>query len=163
MTELSRTSDPIMNVLFTKVQFLPRHPRFSLPVFATPGSAGFDLQYLPVDMSAEVVLLPGERRLLPLGFAVGLPYGMELQLRPRSGLAFKQGITILNSPGTIDCDYRGDVGALLINHGEEIVYLKPGERVCQGILAIVPKIEFEIVDELPSTIRGSGGFGHSGQ
>jgi dUTP pyrophosphatase len=133
---------------------------YPLPEYATPHSAGLDLR---AHLDAAVVLQPGERRLIPTGLRMALPDGWEAQVRPRSGLALKHGITVLNSPGTIDADYRGPVGVILINHGAESFEIQPGERIAQLIFARYERAEWQIVDELDATERGAGGFGHSGR
>jgi dUTP pyrophosphatase len=122
-------------------------------------AAGVDLH---ADLSAEVVLAPGERVLVPTGLALAIPAGFEGQVRPRSGLALKKGIALVNSPGTIDADYRGEVGIILINLGQEVVTIAPGERIAQLIIAPVVRAEFKEVDELDITRRNAGGFGHTG-
>jgi len=131
---------------------------YPLPEYATPHSAGLDLR---AHLEAAVVLQPGERRLIPTGLRMALPDGWEAQVRPRSGLALKHGITVLNSPGTIDADYRGPVGVILINHGAESFEIQPGERIAQLVFARYERAEWQIVDELDPTERGAGGFGHS--
>jgi dUTP pyrophosphatase len=133
---------------------------YPLPEYATPHSAGLDLR---AHLEAAVVLQPGERRLIPTGLRMALPDGWEAQVRPRSGLALKHGITVLNSPGTIDADYRGPVGVILINHGVESFEIQPGERIAQLVFARYERAEWQIVDELDPTERGAGGFGHSGR
>ncbi|MGA1364150.1 MAG: dUTP diphosphatase [Schleiferiaceae bacterium] len=133
---------------------------YPLPEYATPHSAGLDLR---AHLDASVVLQPGERRLIPTGLRMALPDGWEAQVRPRSGLALKHGITVLNSPGTIDADYRGPVGVILINHGAESFEIQPGERIAQLVFARYERAEWQIVDELDATERGAGGFGHSGR
>jgi len=133
---------------------------YPLPEYATPHSAGLDLR---AHLEAAVVLQPGERRLIPTGLRMALPDGWEAQVRPRSGLALKHGITVLNSPGTIDADYRGPVGVILINHGAESFEIQPGERIAQLVFARYERAEWQIVDELDPTERGAGGFGHSGR
>ena len=133
-----------------------------LPQYATPQSAGLDLR---ADIKQDIILFPGERILVPTGLHIQLPVGYEAQVRPRSGLAIKKGITCLNSPGTIDADYRGDVGVVLINHGSESFTIKPGERIAQMVIAKHETAEWEPVesmDELEETKRGSGGYGHTG-
>jgi dUTP pyrophosphatase len=125
----------------------------------TAGSAGMDLA-AAVDGSLTVA--PGERAAVPTGWAVELPEGFEAQVRPRSGLAWKTGLTVVNAPGTIDSDYRGEVTVLLVNLGKEPVVVEPGDRVAQMIVAPVVQAEVEQVDELSDTRRGSGGFGHTG-
>ena len=133
-----------------------------LPQYATPQSAGLDLR---ADIKQDIILFPGERILVPTGLHIQLPVGYEAQVRPRSGLAIKKGITCLNSPGTIDADYRGNVGVVLINHGSESFTIKPGERIAQMVIAKHETAEWEPVesmDELEETERGSGGYGHTG-
>ncbi len=131
----------------------------SLPTYETAGSAGMDI-YAAVN--ADVEIAPGEIALLPTGFAVAIPAGYEIQVRPRSGLAVKHGITLINSPGTIDADYRGEVKVGLINHGRTVFTVKRGDRIAQMILAPVSKIKWNAVDSLDETERGHGGFGHTG-
>ena len=129
-----------------------------LPSYATPGSAGLDLR---ADLDVE--LQPGARKLVPTGLSIALPPGYEGQVRPRSGLALKLGLTCLNTPGTIDSDYRGEVGVILINHGQEVVKLVRGDRIAQLVVARVEQAEVVAVEALSSTARGEGGFGHTGQ
>ena len=131
-----------------------------LPEFATVDSAGMDLR---AHLEAPVTLQPGERRLIPTGLHIALPQGLEAQVRPRSGLAYKHGITVLNSPGTIDADYRGDVGVILINHGQEAFEVAPGDRIAQLVVARYELFDWTPVESLDETVRGAGGFGHSGQ
>jgi len=132
-----------------------------LPEYATELSAGMDLRaFLP---DSQVKLAPGERILIPTGISIALPVGVEAQVRPRSGLAFKFGITVLNSPGTIDADYRGDIGVLLINLGHEAFEINNGDRIAQLVIARYEKIQWRLVDTLSETDRGAGGFGHTGQ
>lgn len=122
-------------------------------------AAGFDLQ---AAVAEPLTLEPGERALVPTGFAMAMPKELEAQIRPRSGLAFKHGITCLNSPGTIDADYRGEVKVLLINHGAEPFTITRGERIAQMVFQEVPSVAIEEASELPDTVRGAGGFGHTG-
>jgi len=129
-----------------------------LPAYATDGSAGLDLR-----ADEAVHLAPGERKLVPTGIALALPQGYEGQVRPRSGLALKHGLTCLNSPGTIDADYRGEVGVILVNLGAREVALARGERIAQLIVAAVVRAELQETAELPATARGAGGFGHTGR
>ena len=131
-----------------------------LPEFATVDSAGMDLR---AHLEAPVTLQPGERRLIPTGLHIALPQGLEAQVRPRSGLAYKHGITVLNSPGTIDADYRGDIGVILINHGQEVFTVAPGDRIAQLVVARYERFDWTPVESLDETARGAGGFGHSGQ
>jgi dUTP pyrophosphatase len=130
-----------------------------LPTYATAGSAGMDLYAAVED---EVVLDPGERALISTGLRIALPPGYEAQIRPRSGLAFRHGITMVNTPGTIDEDYRGIVGLLLINHGHESFKVRRGDRIGQMVIAPVTRAVWEEVSELPPSQRGEGGFGHTG-
>ncbi|MEZ5070041.1 MAG: dUTP diphosphatase [Bacteroidales bacterium] len=132
----------------------------SLPEYQTEGSAGMDLR---ASLDKEVVLEPMARRLVPTGLYIELPEGYEAQIRPRSGLALKKGITVLNSPGTIDADYRGEIGIILINLSREDFVLKDGERICQMVIQRVEQIRWEPVQVLEVTDRGAGGFGHTGK
>lgn len=130
-----------------------------LPSYETKGSAGMDLR---AANSEPIQLMPGKRTLIPTGFKMALPEGYEAQIRPRSGLAFKNGITMLNSPGTIDSDYRGEVKVLAINHGDEPFIIQHGDRIAQMVIAPVYQISIEETSELPNTARGGGGFGSTG-
>jgi len=129
------------------------------PAYATPNSAGMDLR---ANIDSPIVLQPGDRALILTGLYIELPEGTEAQVRPRSGLAFKHGITVLNSPDTIDADYRGEVGVLLINHGKDPFEIKDGERIAQLVIARCERIDVEYVPDLRATERGAGGFGHAG-
>ena len=131
----------------------------ALPQYATEQSAGVDLR---ANLEAPIELRPMERRLVPTGLFLSLPKGFEAQVRPRSGLALKRGITVLNTPGTIDADYRGEVGVILINLSEEPFIIEDGERIAQMIIARHEQAEWEQVEVLDETERGAGGFGHSG-
>lgn len=130
-----------------------------LPVYATEQSAGMDLR---ANIEEPLVLKPMERRLIPTGLYMALPQGFEAQIRPRSGLAFKKGITVLNSPGTIDSDYRGELMVLLINLSTEEFIVNDGERIAQMVIARHEVAEFQVVEELDDTERGAGGYGHTG-
>jgi dUTP pyrophosphatase len=130
-----------------------------LPAYQTDGSAGMDLA---AALEAPVTLAPGERRLIPTGLAFEIPPGHEGQVRPRSGLALKHGIGMVNTPGTIDSDYRGPVGVLLVNHGAEPFVIEPLMRVGQLVIAKVERAELELVDALDGSARGAGGFGSTG-
>lgn len=130
-----------------------------LPQYATPQSAGMDLR---ANLEEPIVLHPMERRLIPTGLYIALPEGFEAQVRPRSGLALKRGITVLNAPGTIDADYRGEVGVLLINLSQEDFVVNDGERVAQMVVARHEQVDFQVVAELDETERGAGGYGHTG-
>ncbi len=133
------------------------HP---LPAYATELSAGMDLR---ANLESPLVLQPLERRLVPTGLYIALPPGTEGQVRPRSGLALKRGLTVLNAPGTIDADYRGEVGVILVNLSNEPVEIADGERIAQLVVARYEKAEWEPVEELDTTNRGAGGFGHTGK
>ena len=137
-----------------------RHGKASVPLprYMTGGSAGMDLA---AAMEGEVVLAPMERALIPAGFALALPAGYEAQIRPRSGLALKQGVTLVNSPGTIDSDYRGEVQLAMINLGTEPVAIRHGDRIAQMVVQPVPRVRLEEVEELPASARDAGGFGHT--
>jgi dUTP pyrophosphatase len=132
------------------------HPQ---PQYATPLSAGMDLR---ANLDAPVTLRPLERRLIPTGLRIALPEGYEAQVRPRSGLALKKGITVLNTPGTVDADYRGEVGVILINLSQEDFVVEDGERIAQMVIARHEQAELVEVSVLSETERGAGGFGHSG-
>lgn len=138
---------------------LPHGADLPLPAYATAGAAGLDLL---AAVAGELTLPPMGRALVPTGISIALPLGYEAQVRPRSGLALKQGITVLNAPGTIDADYRGEVGVILINLSDALVTLRRGERIAQLLLARVERLAWNEVAELPSTERGSGGFGSTG-
>lgn len=129
-----------------------------LPKYETVNSAGMDLR---ANIEEPIVLKPMERRLIPTGLYMALPQGFEAQIRPRSGLAFKKGITVLNSPGTIDSDYRGEIKVLLINLGDEPFSFTNGERIAQMVIARHEQAEFTVVTELDNTERGTGGWGHT--
>jgi len=141
------------------VQVRRLSPAAILPRYMTDLAAGVDLH---ADLAAGVTLAPGERALVPSGLALAIPPGFEGQVRPRSGLALKKGVSLVNSPGTIDADYRGEVGIIIINHGQEAVTIAPGERIAQLIIAPVVQVKFVEVDELETTRRNAGGFGHTG-
>lgn len=130
-----------------------------LPAYATSQSAGMDLR---ANIDESIVLHPMERRLFPTGLHIALPQGFEAQIRPRSGLALKHGITVLNTPGTIDADYRGELMVLLINFSDTDFVINDGERIAQMVVARHEQIEFQLVDELDDTERGAGGYGHTG-
>ncbi len=136
-----------------------------LPAYATAGAAGADLRAnLPVEQrAAGLVLAPMARRIVPTGLRVAIPEGYEMQIRPRSGLALKHGITLPNTPGTIDCDYRGPLGVLLINFGTETFAIAHGDRIAQAVIAPVSLARFAVVEALDDTARGQGGFGSTGR
>jgi len=135
------------------------HSKHELPAYSTELSAGMDIR---ANLDAPVVMKPLERKLIPTGLFIELPRGFEAQIRPRSGMALKRGITVLNTPGTIDADYRGEVGIILINLSGEEVVIEDGERICQMIIARHETVQWEAVDSLEITTRGAGGFGHTG-
>lgn len=130
-----------------------------LPAYMTPRSAGMDLQ---AAVKEPVVMKPGQVMLIPTGLAIALPSGFEAQIRPRSGLALKKGLSLINSPGTIDADYRGEIGLAVINLGQEPVTINRGDRIAQMIFTRVWQAELDLVSELEETDRGPGGFGHTG-
>ncbi len=138
---------------------LPENGNLPLPKPATEFSAGIDLR---AAVENTVTIQPGKTMLVPTGIKVAIPNGYEWQIRPRSGIALKYGVTVLNSPGTIDSDYRGPIGVILINHGTEPFVIKRGDRIAQAVLVSVEQMEIEVVSTLSDTIRGEGGFGHSG-
>ena len=141
-----------------KVQIINRS-HHALPQYATPQSAGLDLR---ANLSRPIELRPLERKRIPTGLYIALPQGYEAQVRPRSGLALKHGISVLNSPGTIDADYRGEICVILVNLSEEPFIVNDGERIAQMVIARHEQAEWEQVDVLDETERGAGGFGHSG-
>ena len=133
------------------------HP---MPAYATPQSAGMDIR---ANLTEPVELKPFERKLIPTGLYIALSEGYEAQLRPRSGLALKHGLTLLNTPGTIDADYRGEIGVILVNLSTESFTIADGERICQMVIATHAHVEWEAVETLDETERGAGGFGHTGK
>jgi dUTP pyrophosphatase len=137
----------------------PGYADLPLPDYMTEGAAGMDLR---AALDAPLALAPGARSLVPTGIAVAVPRGYEAQVRPRSGLALRQGLTLLNSPGTIDSDYRGEVMVLLINLGDREQSLQRGDRIAQLVVAPVSRARLREVDDLEATVRGTGGFGHTG-
>lgn len=143
-------------MLKIKVVNKGHHP---LPQYATTQSAGMDLR---ANLDASITLKPMERRLIPTGLYIALPEGFEAQVRPRSGLALKKGITVLNAPGTVDADYRGEVGVVLINLSQEDFVVEDGERIAQMVIARHEQVVFEAVEVLDETERGTGGYGHTG-
>lgn len=146
----------LYQVLFKRLE---GNEDIAIPRKMSEWAAGFDLQAAVGD---PVVLAPGERKLIPTGFAMAMPGELEAQIRPRSGLAYKHGITCLNSPGTIDADYRGEVKVLLINLGQQPFTITRGERIAQMVFQQVPAVIIAETEELPDTVRGAGGFGHTG-
>jgi dUTP pyrophosphatase len=130
-----------------------------VPEYATPGAAGLDLC---AALDGPLLIEPGQFTLVPCGFAIALPHGFEAQVRPRSGLAAKHGVTVLNAPGTIDADYRGEVKVILINHGREPFTVAPGMRIAQMVVATFEQVVWAVSDDLPHSDRAEGGFGHTG-
>ena len=133
-----------------------------LPIAKTSGAAGLDIA-AAVPADAPLVIAPGARVLVPTGLTIALPEGHEAQIRPRSGLAAEHGVTVLNAPGTIDADYRGEIVVLLVNHGPNAVLIEPQQRIAQLVIAPVVRAELAVVDELPPSTRGAGGFGSTGR
>ncbi|HOG23360.1 MAG TPA: dUTP diphosphatase [Candidatus Omnitrophota bacterium] len=148
-----------MNKLKVRVKTFSHFDGLELPRYMTEGSSGIDLLAACAD---NIELKPGERKLVPTGLAISLPRDTEVQIRPRSGLAIKHGITILNTPGTIDSDYRGEIQIILINLGQELFTIKRGMRIAQMVFGQVVKAELQMADNLDETCRGAGGFGHTG-
>lgn len=144
------------------IRQLPHGQDLALPAYQSTDAAGLDL-LAAVPADAPLVLAPGKYAMVPTGLTIALPPGYEAQVRPRSGLAAKHGVTVLNSPGTIDADYRGEINVLLINHGEAPFAIRRGERIAQMVIAPVVQAQLVPVSALPSTGRGSGGFGSTGR
>jgi len=144
------------------VRPLPHFEGLALPAYETAGSAGMDVRAAVPD-GEPIILEPGKRAMVPTGLSVAIPEGFEIQMRPRSGLAAKHGLTCLNSPGTIDSDYRGELKVILINHGHEAFTISRGERIGQMVLAPVTRLVWNEVDSLDETERGTGGFGSTGK
>lgn len=153
----SRYFDAEEYLFMTTIKFKKIHPNAQIPIYGTEGAAGFDFK------SVEAVIInSGETKLVKLGLQCEFPEGFELQVRPRSGLALKNGITVLNSPGTVDADYRGELGVILINHSKVPFSIGVGDRIAQGVLNKFEKASFEEVEELSDTARGPGGYGSTG-
>ncbi len=152
-----------MNVLrpLVSVKALPHFDGLQLPTYETSDSAGMDLR-AAINKDEPLQIEPGRRMMVPTGLAMALPAGMEAQIRPRSGLAFKNGITVLNSPGTIDADYRGEIKIILINHGGQPFVIERGMRIAQMVIAPVTQLEWALTLDLSNTARGEGGFGSTG-
>jgi dUTP pyrophosphatase len=148
-----------MSSLRVQVQRLRNSDGLELPTYATPASAGMDLL---AATDGPMSILPGERAMVATGVAIALPTSYEAQVRPRSGLALKHGVTVLNAPGTIDADYRGEIGVILINHGNENFTIERGMRIAQIVFAKVHTADWEEVAELPESVRAEGGFGSTG-
>lgn len=143
----------------TNIQIRRTRDNAVIPAYATDGSAGMDLC---AAVEGDIVIPSGERRLVPTGISIALPEGFEAQVRPRSGLAWKNGITVLNAPGTIDADYRGEVGVILLNTDTADFVVTPGMRIAQMVIAKYEKVTWQTVDQLDDTLRGEGGFGSTG-
>ena len=143
----------------TKIQIKKLSPTAIIPQYETSGASGLDLA---ADIKTNISLKPGDQTLVSTGLAIAIPQGFEVQIRPRSGLAAKKGITVLNTPGTIDADYRGEIKIILINHSKENFVIKNGERIAQMVVCPVIQAKLEVVEELNNTDRGSGGFGSTG-
>jgi len=151
-----------MNEVNVAVLPLPHFEGLQLPAYETAGSAGMDVR-AAVPAGEPMVLAPGERAMVPTGLCVAIPQGYEIQVRPRSGLAAKHGLTCLNTPGTIDSDYRGEIKVILINLGQDAFTIQRGERIAQLVLAPVTHLAWQAVDSLDETERGAGGFGSTGR
>jgi dUTP pyrophosphatase len=150
-----------MSAVAVRVMQLPHGAGLPLPGYASAGAAGLDLRAAVSD-GDPLTLAPGARALVPTGVTIALPEGYEAQVRPRSGLALKHGVTCLNAPGTIDADYRGEIGVILVNHGGEPFTVRRGDRIAQLVVAPVVEATLSLVDDLDGTVRGSRGFGSSG-
>ena len=144
--------------LRVSIKRLPGNEDLPLPCYMTAQAAGMDLT---AAVREEVTIRPGERQLIPTGIAVALPEGYEAQIRPRSGLALRHGLTLLNAPGTIDADYRGEIGIILINHGQDPFTVRRGERIAQMVMHRICRAFWSVCEVLPETDRGEGGFGHT--
>ena len=149
-------------MLRVQVARLPHHAGLELPAYSTEHAAGLDLR-AAIDADAPITLAPGARRLVPTGLMLAIPPGYEGQVRPRSGLAMKHGVTCLNTPGTVDSDYRGEVGVILVNLGQEAFVIRRGERIAQLVFAAYAQAEWLEVETLDDTGRGQGGFGSTGR
>jgi len=161
VSSIFRTFASLINVHFNHMRInIVNRSKHELPQYATAHSAGMDLR---ANLETPIVLKPLERVLVPTGLFIELPVGYEAQIRPRSGLALKKGITVLNTPGTIDADYRGEIGIILVNLSAEEFKIENGERICQMVIAAHERAEWELTDELGETERGAGGFGHTGK
>lgn len=147
-----------MEKVTVTIQRLPGNEDLPLPRYMTEHAAGLDV-FAAVDQ--EVSIFPGQREMIPTGLAIALPEGYEAQIRPRSGIAWKHGVTLVNAPGTIDADYRGEIGILLINHGDQPFVVRRGDRIAQMIVQRVCRVQWDVHPELNRTGRGDGGFGHT--
>ncbi|MFM2129966.1 MAG: hypothetical protein RL477_1512 [Pseudomonadota bacterium] len=148
-----------MSALAVDIRRLPHAEGLALPAYASEGAAGLDL---PAAVEREVIIAPGERALIPTGFAIALPEGFEAQVRPRSGLAVHHGISIVNAPGTVDCDYRGEIMVCLVNLGQRPFVVTRGARIAQMVVAPVTRVQLREAASLDATARGVGGFGSTG-
>ena len=148
-------------ILTSNVEFKKLNENAMLPEYQTEGSAGVDINAF-VENDTEIIINPGESKLIKTGFSIAMPRYLEAQVRPRSGLALRNMVTVLNTPGTIDSDYRGEVGVILINHGRESFTVRNGDRIAQLVFTPVVRVEFTDVKELSETVRGEGGFGSTG-
>jgi dUTP pyrophosphatase len=146
---------------YVRFKRLPNGYDLPAPSKSSEGAAGIDLSAAS-ESGKDIVLSPGARALVPTGFAIEIPLGFEGQVRPRSGLALKHGVTVLNSPGTVDCDYRGEIGVILVNHGTEPYVVRRGARIAQLVIAPVAQMSVEVAVSLGGTTRGEGGFGSTG-
>ena len=146
-------------MIFVDIVTLDEAKDIPLPSYMTPAAAGMDVR---AAVTEDTVIVPGERRLIPTGFTIALPVGYEAQLRPRSGMALHHGITLLNAPGTIDADYRGEVCVIVVNHGKKPFTVKRGDRIAQMIVQPVVRVVWNRCHDLEGTERGDGGFGHTG-
>jgi dUTP pyrophosphatase len=149
-------------IISVPIVALPHHEGLELPAYATAGAAGLDLR-AAIAEDAPMTLLSGARALVPTGLKIAVPDGYECQVRPRSGLALKHGITCLNAPGTVDSDYRGELAVILINHGEEPFIIRRGERIAQMVFSAVAQAVWSPVETLDDSVRGHGGFGSTGR
>ncbi|MCW3782896.1 dUTP diphosphatase [Defluviimonas salinarum] len=145
-----------------KILFVKDHPAAQIPAYETPGAAGADIRAVMPDGYVSQVIVPGARCLVATGLRLAIPEGWEVQIRPRSGLALKHGVTVLNGPGTIDSDYRGPLGVILVNLGSEPFEIRTGDRIAQMIVAPAVQGVFEVAESLDETMRGTGGFGSTG-
>jgi len=148
--------------LTNTVLFKRLSPLAELPTYETAGAAGADVRACLETVNAQIIIMPGKRALVPTGLACAIPAGFEIQVRPRSGLSLKHGVTVLNAPGTIDSDYRGPLGVILINHGEMPFTIRHGDRVAQFVVARVGQMPMAITEDLDDTARGQGGYGSTG-
>jgi dUTP pyrophosphatase len=148
-----------MSHLIVQLEWLAHGSGLSLPTYQSEHAAAMDLA---AAVESAVVITPGARMLIPCGFRMAVPHGYEAQVRPRSGLASRHGLTVINTPGTIDADYRGEVKVALVNLGTDAFIVERGMRIAQMLVTPVPRVEWDVVSELPDSVRGSGGFGHTG-